>query len=253
MKKIPARYILGPWATGLVEAADIQPDENVLDVACGTGLVTRTAAAKLGPQGRITGLDLNEGMLEVARNLATTGAAQPTWIRNSALDMELPDGGFDVVLCQQGLQFFPDQQQALLETHRVLHDRGRACFSIWAGKGAYNIVLADAIAAYINEGAAEQYLKPREVPDIDTLKALFTGAGFRQVNVTHMEMQVRLPEIETFIIAHLLGTPMAEALEQLSAREQAALASYAAEKLSAYADGLDAVVPDAVNLVLAQK
>jgi 2-polyprenyl-3-methyl-5-hydroxy-6-metoxy-1,4-benzoquinol methylase len=81
-EKIPARYILGPWATGLVEAADIQPDENVLDVACGTGLVTRTAAAKLGPQGRITGLDLNEGMLEVARNLATTGAAQPTWIRN---------------------------------------------------------------------------------------------------------------------------------------------------------------------------
>lgn len=116
--KIPARYLLGPWAPGLVEAAQIQADERVLDLACGTGVVTRAAAEKLGPAGRITGLDLNDGMLAVAQTRGNPGKGEMEWVQASALDTGLPGNSFDVVLCQQGLQFFPDQSQALRETQK---------------------------------------------------------------------------------------------------------------------------------------
>ena len=145
-ERIPARYILGPWVPGLVEAAQIRPDEKVLDLACGTGVVARAAAAKLGPAGHITGLDLNEGMLEVAKAIGNPGVGGIAWISGSVLEIDFPDDSFDVVLCQQGLQFFPDQHKALMETHRVLRDGGRGWFSVWAEAGPYNTAVVAAIA-----------------------------------------------------------------------------------------------------------
>ncbi len=252
-EKIPARYILGPWAPGLVEAAEIQRDEKVLDLACGTGVVTRAAMAKLGPAGHITGLDLNEGMLEVAKAIGNLGVGGLAWVRGSALEMDISDASFDVVLCQQGLQFFPDQHKALSETHRVLRDEGRAWFSIWAEAGPYQNAVSAAIATHVDEATARRNKAARDVPDADTLRSQFSDAGFRQVDVTRIEMQIRLPEIEKFVIAQLRSTPFAEAIESLSVSEQAALARDAAEGLSLYADGVDAVVPDFSNIVFAKK
>ena len=252
-ERIPARYILGPWASDIVEAAKIQGDEKVLDLACGTGLVTRAAATKLGPAGHITGLDLNEGMLEVAKAIRNPGVGGLNWMRGSALEMDLPDASFDVVLCQQGLQFFPDQHKALTETHRVLRDGGRAWFSVWAEAGPYQLAVGAAIATHIGNTIAQRYMAARDVPDADTLRAQFSDAGFSQVDVTRNQMQIRLPEIEKFIIAQLRATPIAEAIESLSAREQAALAQDAAEELSNYTDGVDVVAPDFINLVFARK
>ena len=117
--RLPARYFLGPWSKGLVDAAEIRPDDCILDLACGTGIVAREAAARLGVKGSVVGLDLNEGMLDVARTRGNPGSGSIEWVRASALDTGLPDARFDVVLCQQGLQFFPDQLQALKETYRT--------------------------------------------------------------------------------------------------------------------------------------
>lgn len=252
-EKIAAKYILGPWAPGLVETANIQTNDTVLDVACGTGVVTRSAAKKLDHSGQITGLDLNGGMLAVAETLGNPGNGQLAWLESSALEMDLPNEKFDVVLCQQGLQFFPDQHKALLETHRVLRGGGRACFSVWAERGPYNNAVGAAIAKHIDDAAAQRYFTSRDVPDADTLRSKFIHAGFNRVDVTRIEMRINLPEIEKFVIAHLNGTPTASALGALSASEQSALAKDAAEDLSAYADGVDVVVPDFSNLVFAIK
>ena len=252
-EKIPARYILGPWAPSLVEAAEILRDERILDLACGTGVVTRAVAAKLGPAGHVTGLDLNEGMLEVGKALGNPGPGDLAWVESSALEMDLPDGSFDVVLCQQGLQFFPDQQKALQETHRVVRDSGRVYFSVWAGKGPYNDVLGAELTKHINENTSRRYLAALDVPDANALQSMFSDAGFRQVEVTPIEMDVLLPEIEKFILAHLRGTPVADAVEALSEGEQFAFVRDVTEDLSAYADGFDVVVPDFINLVSARK
>lgn len=99
--------------------------EKVLDVACGTGVVARSASKRM-LQGHVTGLDLNRGMLAVARTLINDGAPIE-WIEGSALDLAFPDKRFDLVLCQLGLQFFPDPDRALREMRRVLSPSQVCC------------------------------------------------------------------------------------------------------------------------------
>ena len=82
-----ARYILGPWAPLLVDAAQIAVGESVLDVACGTGVVARIAAERVGPKGRVTGIDLNPGMIAIARSLPISGTTLMAWLERSALDL----------------------------------------------------------------------------------------------------------------------------------------------------------------------
>jgi ubiquinone/menaquinone biosynthesis C-methylase UbiE len=251
--RIAARYVLGPWAPGLVEAAGVKGGEKILDLACGTGLVTRTAAAKLGPGGHITGLDLNAGMLRVAAAADNPGAGAIDWVEGSALEMALPDGVFDLVLCQQGLQFFPDKAKALAETHRVLRPGGRALFSVWAAAGPYNDAVAAALTACVDTATAGRYLVTRDVPDADTLNALFAGAGFGKIEVERIEMAIRIPDVRSFAVPHLLGTPVAPAVSALGADGQATLAEMIADNVAPYADGDDVVVPDFINRVAATK
>src|SRR4029450_2324224 len=127
-----AQYILGPCAPSLVNAARLSAGERVLDGACGPGVRTRIAADPVGPAGRLVGVDLNPGMLAVARSLPAPNGAAIEWLERSALDLGLEDASFDVVLCQQGLQFFPDKALALREMRRVLDRGGRLALSVWA-------------------------------------------------------------------------------------------------------------------------
>ena len=119
-ERYAVRFFAGPWAPGLIALAALQQGEHVLDLACGTGLVTRLAAPEVGPTGHVTGLDINTGMLAVARSLPPPSGTPITWIQGDACAMDLPDASFDVIVCQQGLQFFPDKPAALREMHRVL-------------------------------------------------------------------------------------------------------------------------------------
>jgi len=120
-------FVLGPWAPELVELAALQPGESVLDLACGTGVVARLVAPRVGTTGQVIGVDLNAGMLAVARALPAPSGSAIDWVQGSATALELPDRSIDVVLCQQGLQFFPEKLAALREMHRVLVPRD-GCF-----------------------------------------------------------------------------------------------------------------------------
>ena len=107
--------IFGPWAKDLVEIAQLQPKERVLDIACGTGIVARTAALTLGSGGSVVGLDVSLPMLAAARSAAAAEGLSIDWQEGSAMKLPLADAACDVVLCQQGLQFFPDRPAALRE------------------------------------------------------------------------------------------------------------------------------------------
>ena len=117
--------IFGPWALDLIEVAGAQPGERVLDIACGTGIVARIAAGRVGSDGTVVGLDVSAPMLDAARALAAGEGLSIEWREGSAMKLPLPDTAFDLVLCQQGLQFFPDRAAALREMHRVLSVRPR--------------------------------------------------------------------------------------------------------------------------------
>jgi ubiquinone/menaquinone biosynthesis C-methylase UbiE len=250
-EQYPAQYILGPWTPGLVRRAGLRPGERVLDVACGTGLVARAAAAAVGSTGAVTGLDLNAGMLAVARSLGAPAAAPITWIEGSATAMKLPSASFDVVFCQQGLQFFPDRVAALREMRRVLVSGGRVLVSVWSGMGPYHTAVADALRRHVGVDAATRFSASRSVPDADELERLFVDVGFRDVAVASCRMTVRLPAVDRFVVSHLASTPVAEAVAAVGADARAALADYVRRELRTYADGEEFVMPDETNIVTA--
>ena len=128
---VPA--VFGVWAPILVELAQPGPGERVVDVACGTGIVARIAATRVGPTGAVVGVDLNPGMLSVARSVVSTDSRSGgplQWQEASADKLPFPDGSFDVVYCQLGLQFFADRAAALREMRRVLGPGGRLALMV---------------------------------------------------------------------------------------------------------------------------
>jgi ubiquinone/menaquinone biosynthesis C-methylase UbiE len=94
-----------PWAEDLLTRVALQPGEHVLDVACGTGIVARLAAPQVGGTGRVVGVDLNTGMLDMARAQALPAGATVEWQEGDATALPCDDATFDVVCCEQGLQF----------------------------------------------------------------------------------------------------------------------------------------------------
>jgi ubiquinone/menaquinone biosynthesis C-methylase UbiE len=252
-ERYAVRYFIGPWAPGLVELSALQPGERVLDLACGTGVVARLAASKVGSAGKVAGLDLNEGMLVVARSLASPSGASITWIEGSAMATGLPDVSFDVVLCQQGLQFFPDRAMALREMHRVLVPGGRVLFSVWRSAGPYNTAVGDALEHYAGAQAATRYRASRVVPDAAELERLLLDSGFRAVRIQSSAMTVSLPAIEEFVLNHLSASPVADAVAALDSDTRRDLARQVKSALHAYADGDGVAVPDEVNVAMAAR
>lgn len=123
---------LAPAQQRLLEMAGLQPGEQVLDVACGTGLVTFPAAQAVGDDGTVTGTDISQGMIDLARQIAAQRLAhQLSFLRMDGENLQFPDASFDAVLCALGLLYFPDPQQSLREMRRVLKPGGRAVSAVW--------------------------------------------------------------------------------------------------------------------------
>ena len=248
-ERYATRY-MGPWAPDLVAVAELRPGERVLDLACGTGVVARVAAAQVGPTGQVTGLDFNSGMLAVARTVPTGPGAAIRWIEGSAMNMNLPDASFDVVLCQQGIQFFPDSGAALRETRRVLVPGGRVLLSVWKSASPYNVAVGEMLERYAGAEIARKYRESRVVPDAGALHGMLVEAGFHQVRILPRVMIVRLPSIEAFVIGHLSSSPVAGAVAALSEEQRSEIGRQVRKELAQYAEGDGVAIPDEVNIAM---
>ena len=180
---VPA--VFAAWAPLVVGLVDPKPGERVLDVACGTGVVARLAAQRVGGTGQVVGLDLNPGMLAMGRSIASNAepaSAAITWQEASAIKMPLPDAAFDIAYCQLGLQFFPDRPAALREMYRVLVSGGRLGLMVWRGiehSPGFD-VLAAALARHVSAEAAGIMRAPFGIADAEELRGLIAAAGFRR-------------------------------------------------------------------------
>ena len=237
----------------LLEIAALKPGERVLDLACGTGVVARQAAAIVGLAGQITGLDINAGMLAVARGITPELGAPITWVEGSAVSMSLPSASFGVILCQQGLQFFPDRAAALREMLRVLAQDGRIAVSVWKSPSPYNDAVGEALDRFADADIAVKYRDARIVPGADTLRELIAAAGFRKVEIHPRTVTIHVPEIEKFVLGHLSGSPVAKAITNLGEKDRFAFARRVKESLQRYARGDGVAYPDEVNIVTAFK
>ena len=220
--------ITSKWAEDLVHRARLRGGEEVLDVACGTGVVARLAASKVAP-GHVTGLDLNAGMLAVARGVLNEGAPV-NWMEGSALDLPFPSGRFDVVLCQLGLQFFPDQPRALREMRRVVRERGRIALSVYSpiertpGANAFVSALDEVLgleASRIKRGE-HSFASPAQ------LEKLLRDAGFGTIDVQTVVQTIAFPSVLDYVRFQLLATPMTVLLkDKIEPDRQAIISSVA--------------------------
>jgi SAM-dependent methyltransferase len=180
--------IFEPWADELVRFAGVAPGEAVLDVAAGTGTVSRAAARATGGEGRVVASDISEDML--AQVIRDDEPAPIETVVCSATELDLASGTFDVVLCQQGLQFVPDRPAAAAEMRRVLRPGGRVAAAVWlAGVplhpfGLYGEVLEAA-------GLEETMEIRRLMMSPDELGALLAGGGFGDIALETRELSFR--------------------------------------------------------------
>lgn len=231
--------IFRPWAKRLVAAADLMAGERVLDVACGSGIVARLAAAEVGPGGTVVGVDLNPEMLQLARRQAQPPGAAIEFIEGNAESLPVPDSSFDAVFCQQGLQFVEDRPAAVRELARVLTPRGRAVCATWRGLDHHQAVqdLNPVLARHLSPDALEGSDAPFWLGDVDEVRKLFTDAAFGNIHIRNHVSEVRFPSVR-LMLDGLMGAhvPAATAIAELSEEAREAMYGDLKEALRTYAD-----------------
>jgi len=236
---VPA--VFGPWAPILIELVDPKPGDRVIDIACGTGIVAGLAAAKVGPTGIVAGVDLNPGMLSVARTLRSSDdAASVRWQEASADRLPFPDGSFDIAYCQLGLQFFADRPAALREMRRVLSSTGQLALMVWCSirESPGFEAFAEILERNVSPAAATIMRAPFTLANAEELRRLVAAADFRDIKVHQRGGTVRFPSVERFVLSYIAGSPLAGlvaqasdvAREELTAATELALAKYVSSR-----------------------
>lgn len=206
--------LFGPWAPRVADAAGIMAGDRILDVGCGTGILAREAATRVGPTGSVAGLDRDEGMLAVARRIAPA----IEWRQGDALELPFEDESFDVVVSQFALMYFPDRLKALKEMKRVLGPGGRLAVAVWGPfeRATGYVVLAQIALRYGGKAAENTFRRPHALGNEEQLAAIFNAAGFRAAEITLQQGYYRQPSIDYFVEAEVKGSPLNDLFDEES-------------------------------------
>ncbi len=224
---VPALF--ANWVDAVLEAAGVRAGQDLLDVACGTGIVTRHAADAVGPTGHATGLDLNPGMLSVA------GRVRPdvTWRQGDAAALPFDDDSFDVVTCQAGVMFFPDVAAALREMGRVTRPGGTVAVQAFGSREdqpVYGPWIA-MVARHAGDDALRLLGTYWAYGDRDAMRERCATAGLRVRTVHDHQRPAYFPSVEAMVLTELNATPLGERLtptqqEEILAESREVLAPF---------------------------
>jgi ubiquinone/menaquinone biosynthesis C-methylase UbiE len=232
---------MAPWSSDLIERARLGPGMDVLDVACGTGFAARRAREVVGDTGRVVGVDINPQMVTMAQRV--TGLEMH---EAPADETGLPTAAFDVAVCQQSLQFFPDPAAALREMGRVLRPGGRVVVSVWEDfdSNPYFRSQLRFLGPHLSEDDAAAY-RASDITALGgagALQALLENAGFRDVAAECCTLPVEFPPMAEFVPLHAAALPMGSAFHALPPAQKT-------EIIHRMSDELDADDPDSAVAV----
>ena len=250
---IPA--VFGSWAPLVVDFANPLPGDFVLDVACGTGVVARIAAEKVGERGAVVAADLNPGMLAVARSLPAPRGATVEWRQADAAALPFADQAFEVVFCQLGLQFFADRAAALREMLRVLRPGGRVVVMVWRAidQSPGFAALAAALERHIGPEASSIMRAPFSLGDPEELSSLIAEGGFEALDLRAETGAVRFASVERFVASYVAGSPLAAPVAAASPEARDALLAEVVAKLEQFVGGDELKFPIEAHLARARR
>lgn len=236
----PAHYqdqverFMAPFVEAMVTACVTEGDA-VLDVACGTGFATRSAARIVGSGGRVVGSDINAGMVAMARSVPGELGTEISWYEASALDLPFADDEFDAVICQQGAQFFPDVPSGLVEMARVTRPGGILAATIWAGvehspffTSEFEMlqrfcgVDPDAVGSTFPEGGEEE------------IGGWFQAAELVDITIALVHEDVLLPPVMEYVPEHLKALPWSAGFFELDPEAQTEALTWLDTRLAPY-------------------
>lgn len=248
--------MFGPWGQRLIDRVAPRPGEHVLDVACGTGLCARLAGARVGPSGRVVGVDAAPAMPAVADEAAADAAAPIEWLEGDAAALPVTDVAFDVVVCQQSLQFFGDRAAALDEIHRVAKPGGWVALSVWRDieRCPGFARLADALTAHIGAEVGAAMRVPFFLTDAEELRGLLAAAAFADVRITRAFGAFRYPSAVRFLWEYARVAPwLVEPLGSLDEDARRPLTDDYTTQMRPHTNGQGIVFPLEAHVTVARR
>jgi ubiquinone/menaquinone biosynthesis C-methylase UbiE len=221
--------LFAPWAERL--AADptwVWRDRTVVDVATGTGIVVQALATAIGPQGRILATDINPEMLQWARRRCAHLGSRVRFIESPACALDIADACADVVVCQQGLQFFEDRDAAAREMLRVLRPGGRIHVSTWlpVDQQPFFQGMAEALAAVGHTDIADVLRLPFDCLPEEALVRHFEAAGLESIDVQRQQVDMLFPEGVEQVVSTCYATAVGGRLVALARPTQQAFRAF---------------------------
>ena len=201
---------LEPWARMLVDVAGVGQGDRILDVACGTGIVARIAADRVGAGGSVVGLDRDPAMLAVAQRLHH----DIEWREGDALGLPFLARSFDVVLCQAALMYFSDKGRALREMARAISDDGTVAIEVWDRldhQPAYRTFI-DTVGRSTGTDVTDLLRSSFSQGDLSRLQALLRDAGLWPTVTRTRSTDLRFGSVEAFVMTEVQRTPLGERL-----------------------------------------
>jgi ubiquinone/menaquinone biosynthesis C-methylase UbiE len=246
------QHQLWPAQKRLIEKADLKKSEKILDVSCGTGLVTFPVAETVSPEGSVTGIDLSECMIEKAAEEAKKkGLSNITFKRMDAEELDLSGESFDVALNSLGLMYYPDPVKAIREMYRVVKPEGRAAALVWGRRnkcGWTDIfpivdrrVESDVCPLFFQLGTGK------------TLQETFENAGFKDVDSDRFKMKLHFDSDEQAVIAAFLGGAVALAYRKFDEQTKEEAHEEYLESIESFSNGSGYDIPGEFVIVSGKK
>lgn len=203
---VPA--IFHQWPQRIMALAEPTPTDRILDVGCGTGVLTRQLSQIVSNPANLVGVDLSESMLGVAREQCPG----VQFHQGSAADLPFADGSFDAVVSSFMLMFVPEPEQALREMYRLVAPGGRLVVSVWQGLDTNPVYLAlvDIARQVLGDESAESLAWPYALGKPGHLESLFKAAGVSPPVIVYQDGNATFPSLEDFVRTEIQSWLLAE-------------------------------------------